>query len=225
MDAITSAGAVRPAITTALFVQPGIVVVAARSEREFVETVFPDLTPATPLHARTDHLSGRPGAGHWSTFDTYRELVHPNYPLLAVMPNHGRGPIESAVLDEDLLAYYAHHAPTPETADQVETILTNLTLLQPDSLVDTSELRPGVGAVIPQVRGIPPVVYRIRPVAAYGAESVLETVTFVVPNGDRHSVETLRRLGFAPWGQSSGGGCEARSTSAWSNHAAPGRHG
>ena len=186
----------RPAIAAALFRRHRAVPVRTSSQAQYVETVFPGLRPETPVYASDEEILSStapvsPGPPP-PAFGIYQPLVHPNYPLLAILILEGTGTVDSTSLDEHLFAYCADHA----ADERARRLMSGLAFLEPSATIDTHQISPGVGVVFPQVAGRPPIVYRL---SSPGPHARIRYRKFLVPRADRRSVNAARELGFTPW--------------------------
>lgn len=183
-------------------------IVDGRSATRFVEAVFPGLRDDTPLYACPDEAVAsvtevRPGSPP-PVFDTFRPLVHPNYPLLAILITEGEGSVESTPLDDQLFAFYsASYGSTADPPERPQRLINGLAFLEPTAVIDTNEVSPGVGLVLPQLADAPPIVYRLNPRFgsnnSYGPHAFIKFLKLVVPRPDPASVAALERLGFSRW--------------------------
>ncbi|GAB3032057.1 hypothetical protein [Mycobacterium bourgelatii] len=208
MQPIDSPARVRSAITDALFNRPRAVLVDGRSEQQFVEMVFPGLGNDTPLYVCSDEtVTGLPGIRPGSpppAFNLFQRLVHPNYPLLAIFITEGVGSVESTLLDEQLLDYYsAAYGRRSDAPERPQSLMNSLAFLEPNAVVDTGEVSPGVGLVVPQVASAPPVVYRLGPQFgsdnSYGPHAFIRYLKFIVPRQDPQTIDLLTSRDFARW--------------------------
>lgn len=144
MQPIGSPADARAAIAEALFKRPRVVIVDGRSERQFVEMVFPGLDSDTPLYVCPEETvtgdaatrSGSPPPA----FDVFRQLVHPNYPLLGIFITKGVGSVESTLLDDQLFAYYsAAYGSAADALAQPQWLMNRLSFLEPTAVLTVAE--------------------------------------------------------------------------------------
>lgn len=203
---ISSVAGARAAIADALFKQPRTVLIDRRLEREFVETVFPGPPENKTIYAcrdetvtgATDNRSDSPTPA----FDVFQKLVHPDYPLLGIFITQGIGSVESTTLDDQLLAYYsAAYGTAAYPPAQPQSLISGLTFLEPTAIIDTGEIAPGIGVVVPQLAGATPTVYRLspRPERGVGPLASIRMTKFVVPHYHPRSLDALISLGFERW--------------------------
>lgn len=203
LQPITSAEHARSAVSDALFRQPRLVLVRARNEASFVDTVFPGLHPGRPLYVCDEETVSIPTSVRLGSpppaFGIFHRLVHPDYPFLAILVVKGSGSVESCSLDEDLLAYYSGN----ETSEHDQQLINDLAFMEPNAEIDTHPLSPGVGVVVPQVKSRPPIVYRLNatydPENSYGPNAFIRYRKFLVPQSDPRVVAAALEYGFTPW--------------------------
>ncbi|GAB3008219.1 hypothetical protein [Mycobacterium bourgelatii] len=180
-----------------------MVLIQARSEAGYVETIFPGLRPGQTVYVRdmetvTIPTSVRLGSPP-PAFGIFQRLVHPDYPLLAILVVKGSGSVESCSLDEALLAYHNSN----DSTEYGQQLMNDLAFMEPGAQVDTGRLAPGIGVVVPQVPSRPPLVYRLRaayePETSYGPNAFIRYRKFIVPRADPRIIDEVRKRGFVPW--------------------------
>lgn len=189
--------AARQAIIAAFHSEPRIVVVTARDERQFVESLFPEVLPPTAVYVCRESRGG----GQGPHFDLYQAIVHRDYPFVATLNLAGDATVVSAVLDRTLASYYFKHYPQPtKTAYTARRLVSALTLSQsgrrPPAAV---RIGTGVGMIIPQREYALPVVHDVRPDAEDEQGSDGLFLKFIVPRPDDDSLATVESLGFTRW--------------------------
>ncbi|MGK2881205.1 MAG: hypothetical protein ACSLE6_10565 [Mycobacterium sp.] len=187
----------RRAIREALLGRPRVVLMAARDEVHFVETLFGSDAAATRVHMSTQTRNGTERGPH---FDLYQSMVDPRFPFLATFNLAGAATVESAELDPGLTAYYFKHYPTiNESAHKARRFVSALGLQQPGVRTETQHLGEGVGMFIPQLHNAYPVIHEVRPLESGSPLSHGVFHKFIVPRDDESARKALAGQGFERW--------------------------
>ncbi|MDT5174626.1 MAG: hypothetical protein QOG37_1877 [Mycobacterium sp.] len=189
--------AARQEIAAAFHGRPRIVLVNARNEQQFVQSLFPEVRPPTAVYVRRETRDGR---SRRPEFDLYQPIVHRDYPFVATLNLVGDASVESTVLDQALASYYFTHYPQPsETAYTARHLVSELALMQRQRAPwETGRIGPGVGMIVPQREFALPIVTDLRPHAEHGPAYGI-FLKFLVPRPDRGSFAFVERQGFSRW--------------------------
>lgn len=199
---LADSDAAKRAIKEALLGRPRVVLMSARDETHFVESLFGVAVPAKRVWVSRETRDGFERGPH---FDLYQSIVDPAYPFLATFNLTGTATVESTELDPELAAYYFKHYPTiTESAYAARRFVSALALQQPGWRKESQQLTEGVGMFIPQRVGALPVIHEVRPPAADGPQSQGVFHKYIVPRNEQNALAAARGQRFVPWQSDSG---------------------
>lgn len=188
----------RRAIDEALRGRARAVLVSARDERHFVETLFGDAAKQGRVYVCREVRTGPDRGPH---FDLYHPIVDPAFPFVAMFNVLGTATVVSTELDPELSAYYFKHYPLPgpsENGYAVRRLMGGIALRQPGMRIERQTLEVGQGLIFPQRGGALPVVYDLQaPQDAATANGLF--LKLLVPRRETEAMALAANHCFSRW--------------------------